>query len=216
MGRKVANVIFVVVIAIMLGFTFYGDHIKYKILNYQADKLYKQGRYYESLLKSQEALKLGEKVAKPDSPELLTSLGNVTCAYRQLEKRQNALSTEKRILNILQKSPGKNGWKITQSFYRLADDDFSLKNYGGAVVFCDSALTILISSKSVIKKVNIFTYLDMYQGILFLRMSAEIEKDKLERKDKVRQNMTISPKAKLIQDLKWPISQWAGCLAYSF
>jgi len=97
-----------------------GAGIEWEILNEEAEKLYRAGKYDRAVIIAQKALQVAEQNVGPDHPDVAVSLNNLALLYKTQGDYAKAEPLYKRSLAILEKTLGPDHPKVATCLENLA------------------------------------------------------------------------------------------------
>lgn len=118
------------------------DSWKYIYLNFQANRLYKAGRYKEAIAIAERSLQLREKACGPEHRDIATGLNNLAALYQQLGALDKALPLYERAFHIFEKTLGPNHPKTATSISNLALLHKAMGAYDRALALQQQAFNI--------------------------------------------------------------------------
>lgn len=119
-----------------------GAGMEWDNLNQEVMSLYKQGQYDQGVVVARRALKVAEKNAGKNHPDVASSLNNLAELYRTQGKYAEAEPLYRRALEINKKTLGQNHPDIAVSMHNLVLLYLSQGKYEQAEPLCKSSLAI--------------------------------------------------------------------------
>ncbi len=132
----------IVTLCLSLGIVAFGEEARWKELNEQGAKLYRQGKYADAEKVAQRALNVAEKTFPTNHPTVAIALNNLAFLYEAQGKYAEAEPLYKRALAILEKALGKNHPNVANSLGGLAGLYSDQGKYSEAEPLFKRALTI--------------------------------------------------------------------------
>ncbi len=97
-----------------------GAGTEWRLLNEEAVKLYRAGKYDRAVILARKALQVAEQNVGPDHPDVATSLNNLATLYRTQGQYATAEPLLKRSLAIWEKTLGPDHPHVATSLENLA------------------------------------------------------------------------------------------------